>query len=164
MTRRLFFLLGIVLVFSSPTRAQEIFDIPLRINMGGPEIVDSRGRTWLGDQIGAGDALGVRPNDLGGTNTLTNWCVPKSPDTINNFGFDANDANDVALLTSLRWDVGADTDNYDLEFSVPNGEYIVSLYFFECCCPQRHFQIEIQGEVVMEGRLGGLLRHYRRAG
>ncbi len=126
------------------------FEIPLRINMGGPTLTDSQGRTWIGDEFGPGDALAIRPNDLGGTNTIANWCPPKSPATIERFGFDPADPADVEILTTIRWDAGADTDNYVLEFFIPNGEYIINMYFFECCCPQRHFKIGLQGEVVAE--------------
>jgi hypothetical protein len=42
---------------------QDLFDTPLRINMGGPQTVDAYGRRWLGDA--AGDALGILPDDGG---------------------------------------------------------------------------------------------------
>ena len=51
--------------------AQEFFDVPVRINMGGPETQDSYGRTWLGDREDCADPqnsdpLNLRPNDDGG--------------------------------------------------------------------------------------------------
>ena len=130
-----------------------LFDVPLRINMGGRETVDSRGRLWLGDGPGAGDPLGIRPDDSSGTNWIESWCAPVGP-TLRDLGFDPTDANDRYILSTIRWDNGpllnpGDASVFYMELPIPNGnEYFVNLYFNECCCPNRHFRIELQGEIV----------------
>ena len=128
--------------------AQAEFDVPVRINMGGPEVVDAAGNTWLGDGGGPGDALNIRPDDAGGTNTIPGWCTP-TPFSIENVGFAADDPV-AQCFQSIRWDNGADASNYVIELGIPNGQYVVNMYFCEACCDNRHFQIEIQGEVLEE--------------
>lgn len=126
------------------------FDLPLRLNLGGPDVEDSRGRIWTGDNSVPSDDLCIRPNDLGGTNTIPNWCPPKAGG-LERVGFNSGHPGDVALLTTIRWDVGADAEDYRLELPIPNGDnYSVSLFFHECCCPGRHFKIEIEGEIIEE--------------
>ena len=39
-----------------------------RINMVGPEVEDFNDTAWLGDELGVGDALNIRPIDARGTN------------------------------------------------------------------------------------------------
>ena len=40
--------LSVFFAVISAVPAQGFFDVPVRINMGGPETLDSYGRTWLG--------------------------------------------------------------------------------------------------------------------
>ena len=124
------------------------FDIPLRINMAGPEIEDNNGNIWLGDELGPGDALNIRPRDADGTNTIPNWCAA-NPDSIAALGFDPFGPM-VSALSSIRWDVNSLAGPFDIELAVPDGEYWLNLYFFECCCDNRHFQIFVEGELLAE--------------
>ncbi len=129
----------------------QLFPIPLRINMGGQELRDSLGRLWLGDGAQAGDQLNIRPDDGGGTNFIENWCVADSQfqsDSLENLLFDAFDVNDQLIFNTIRWDLGTDAVDFRLEIPIPNGSYTVNCYFTECCCVNRHFKIEIQGEIV----------------
>jgi hypothetical protein len=130
-----------------------LFDIPLRINMGGAEVVDSKGRTWLGDGPGPGDRLGIRPEDLSGANWIENWCAVDSA-SLRNLGFDAQNAADRYIMSTIRWDLGAiaqDFFDFYIELPIPNAnDYLLNLYFNECCCPTRHFKLEINGELVNE--------------
>jgi len=137
-----------VLVGSSAS-AQERFDVPLRINMGGPELEDSLGRIWLGDGPGAGDPLDIRPNDLGGTNTIVDWCAP-DPLSLEALGYSPFDGGDASIFSTIRWDDGTDGIDFHVALPIPDGDYLVNLFFQECCCEARHFQIEIEGEVVDE--------------
>ncbi|MBI4585103.1 MAG: hypothetical protein HY717_13915 [Planctomycetes bacterium] len=150
---------GICAAMSCAACVDLLFSIPLRINMGGPEVVDSKGRTWIGDRGGAGDALCIRPNDLGGTQTLNpvpgQWCPPQFG-SIEKYGFDSNHPGDNEIFGTIRWDVGSvvtlgdEPNNFLIEFGIPNGTYLVNLYFNECCCPQRHATVEVQGQVADE--------------
>ena len=124
------------------------FDIPLRINMAGPEIEDNNGNIWLGDELGPGDALNIRPNDANGTNTLPNWCAA-NPASIAAFGFDPLGPM-ASALSSIRWDVDSLAGPFDIELAVPDGEYWLNLFFFECCCDNRHFQVFVEGELLAE--------------
>jgi len=128
------------------------FDVPVRINLGGPPTVDELGRSWLGDQGAGADSLAIRPLDNGGFNTIEAWCS-QAPTPVE-LGYD-NGAGVTATLPanslqfrSIRWDIGADADVYALEIRVPNGEYQLSLFFCESCCPNRHFTVSVQGVVV----------------
>jgi hypothetical protein len=125
-----------------------LLPVPFRVNAGGPEVTDSRGRLWRGDQ-GPGDPLDIRPVDTSATQTIEAWCNP-SRETVEALGFDFNDPNDVTIFRSIRWDVGGDADDFIIELPVPNDEYIVNLYFCEACCDNRHFKIEIEGEIVAD--------------
>ncbi len=124
------------------------FDIPLRINMAGPEVEDFNGNVWLGDELGVGDALNIRPNDANGTNTIPNWCAA-NPATIAELGFDPNGPM-VSALSSIRWDVDSLNSPFDIELAVPDGDYWLNLFFFECCCDNRHFQIYVEEELLAE--------------
>ncbi len=57
--------------------------------MAGPEVEDFNGNVWLGDALGVGDALNIRPNDANGTNAIPNWRAA-NPATIAGLGFDPN--------------------------------------------------------------------------
>lgn len=128
------------------------FDVPLYVNMGGPEFVDSSGRLWLGDEGANADPLGIRPDDLGGGNTIGNWCSPSAasmaalptPELNPTVKFAASDA---VPFQSIRWDAGGDASPYRLQIPVPPGSYTVCLYFCENCCPNRHEKVTIQGEL-----------------
>ncbi|HVR73409.1 MAG TPA: hypothetical protein VMT52_03720, partial [Planctomycetota bacterium] len=131
--------------------AQELRNVPLRINMGGISTEDSYGRIWLGDGPGAGDPLGIRPNDAGGTNWIENWSTAiLQGDSLDNLGFDSTHPGDVYIFNTIRWDTGGDGIDFRLAIPVPEGEYTVNLYFNEACCINRHFKIEIEGEIVDE--------------
>ncbi|MBN1442685.1 MAG: hypothetical protein JXA90_08250, partial [Planctomycetes bacterium] len=142
------------------------FEAPVRINMGGYGILDSRGNVWLADPGSGADILGIRPDDLGGIYAQEYWSRPAyQRDSVVAFGFDASHQGDEYLLNTIRWDVGdddgdglagetADTTGGDIDFRLeiplPSGEYTVNLYFNEGCCPGRHFMIEIQDELLDE--------------
>jgi hypothetical protein len=151
--RTLSLVIPALLVLTATARPQDLFDVPLRINMGGPETVDSFGRTWLGDA--GGDPQNIRPNDLGGVNESVNWSTV-APDSLAALGFDPTHPGDVAIFSTIRWDwaddgfIGYRDDDVDfrLEIPLPDADYILNLYFNEGCCPQRHFKIEVQGEIV----------------
>ena len=126
-----------------------LLEVPFRVNSGGPEVVDSLGRTWLGDQGAGVDPLMIRPDDAGGANTIEAWCNPTAA-TVEAVGFDPDDPNDVTLFRSIRWDTGSDANEYVIELPVANDTYAVNMYFCEACCDNRHFKIELQGQVVAE--------------
>jgi hypothetical protein len=129
------------------------FSVPLRINMGGFSRIDSKGQVWYGDGPGGGDPLGTRVDDLGGANWIENWCVNSSlanADTMQSFGYDPFNPNDQYIFNTIRFDDGNEPTDFRLEIPVENGVYLLSLYFTECCCPNRHFKIEVQGEIVDE--------------
>jgi len=136
-------------VFSFRASGQELFDVPLRINLGGVETVDSLGRTWLGDGPGAGDPLNIRPDDAGGANAIENWSLGAfQPDSLTALGFDPFHPGDSYIFNTIRYDDGANPPDYILELPIPNGSYLVNLYFNESCCPNRHFKLQIQDEIV----------------
>jgi hypothetical protein len=126
-----------------------LFPVPFRVNAGGPEVTDSRGSVWLGDQGAGLDPLGLRPQDGGGANTIEAWCTP-SAQTLEALDFDPSHPGDATLFRSIRWDTGGDAFDYVMEIPIPNDSYTINLYFCEACCPQRHFQVEIQGSVVAD--------------
>lgn len=129
------------------------FDIPLRLNLGGRFLSDSRGNRWIGDLPGPGDALGIRPDDAAAVNTIENWCVGASlgqADSLQSLGLNPLNPNDQAIFNTIRWDVGDDGINYTLELPVPNGTYILNCYFTECCCFNRHFILMAEGEILDE--------------
>ncbi|MBI4585102.1 MAG: hypothetical protein HY717_13910 [Planctomycetes bacterium] len=125
------------------------FEIPLRLNMGGPTLVDRKGQKWIGDGGPGADFLQIRPDDAGGSFTLTpaQWGLPPLG-AIERFGFNSSHSADREIFGSIRWDNGGDMNSYQLDLPVPNGDYLVNLYFFEACCPQRHFQVHVQGQAI----------------
>lgn len=151
-------------------RPDTAFEVPLRINMGGRRVVDSKGREWLGDGPGTGDPLDIRPDDdLGATNTIELWCarqlIATNEDSLQALGLDPSSLDDQLVFNTIRYDTGdddqdgligedLDTDggdvDYRLEIPVPDGAYDLNLFFTECCCPQRHFKVELQGAIVDE--------------
>src|SRR5437867_5484634 len=93
-------------IFAMRVEAAQLFDVPLRINMGGPEKTDSFGRTWLGDGPGPGDPLNIRPNDAGGANWIESWLLQNfQPDSLDALGFDSTWPDDVDIFNTIRWDV-----------------------------------------------------------
>ncbi|HVR75571.1 MAG TPA: hypothetical protein VMT52_14645, partial [Planctomycetota bacterium] len=125
------------------------FGAPLRINMGGTDVVDSNGNRWLGDGPGGGDPLEIRVDDASGSNWIEGWCAPDAT-TVDALGFDGTHPADRYLLSTIRWDVGNDGIDFHLEIPIVDGDYTVNLYFNECCCANRHFKVEIQGEILDE--------------
>ena len=129
------------------------FGLPLRINMGGDATVDSHGDLWLGDRPCGlpenADPLDIRPDDNGGGQSICDWCPPL-PDSIDNMGFDGTHPGDRHIFSTIRWDEAA-PPIYTLEIPLPGGgEHDITMYFNECCCAARHFQIELQGRIVNE--------------
>ncbi len=128
------------------------FDIPLRINMGGPETVDSLGRVWLGDwEEGNNDPLKIRPPGSGAPGTVRGWRSQVfQSESLSRLGFDPESEADRSIFNSIRWDNGTDDAHFVLEIPVPNGLYLVNLYLTENQRPPmaRRFQVEIEGVLV----------------
>ena len=121
------------------------FEAPVRINMGGPTIVDSNGNTWVGDA--GGDPLDIRPNDTGGSNEIAAWCNP-TQESVEALGFAAEDMN---IFRSIRWDNAGDGEANDwyMEMPLANGLYEVSFYLCDAG-DNRHYKIALEGEIVEE--------------
>jgi hypothetical protein len=115
--------------------------------MGGPQIVDSKGDVWLGDPGAGQDVLQIRPNDAGGSNAIVDWCGPAG-DTVAALGFNPTHPADRSLLGTIRWDTGGDGIDFLMEIPLDDGIHQVNMYFNECCCPGRHFKVQIQGVTV----------------
>ena len=109
------------------------FDVPLRINFAGPEVVDDEGNVWLGDENSPADLLGIRPNDVNGANHIANWCAPDIL-SLEELGFDPFGPM-ASALSSIRWDSDSLNSPFELELAVPEGEYTVNLFFIECAVP-----------------------------
>jgi hypothetical protein len=96
---------------------------------------------------------------------FSNWCTP-DPTSPEALGIDPLDPV-VEVFRSIRWHLGGDGIDLRLEIPVPSGayethfyvdytlqipiaagEYTVRLYFCEACCPNRHFEVDIQGTTV----------------
>ena len=121
-----------LLVFVYEARAEEAFNIPLRISMGGVETEDSFGRIWLGEGPGAGDPLNIRPDDRGGAQWIENWEFGRfQPDSLEALGFDPFHPGDSYIFNTIRWDVGGDGLDFRMEIPIPNGKYLVNMYFTE---------------------------------
>ena len=56
----------------------------------------------------------------------------------------------ASSLSSIRWDSDSFSSPFELELPVPDGEYTVNLFFIECCCPNRHFSISLEEEMVYD--------------
>src|SRR5438876_658248 len=97
-------------LLASRLDAQMLHDVPLRINMGGAETVDSFGRTWLGDGPGSGDPLGIRPDDAGGAHQLLRIGLLPCPECRG-----AGDVN--AIIDALEVISGPDCDHLGLNFN-----------------------------------------------
>jgi len=139
------------------------FALPLRINMGGNETVDSRGRLWLGDRpcalAPASDPLDIRRGPLGdpflagGLNAICDWCAPVQ-ESFEKLGLDASHPGDRHIFSTIRWDLGTDgLEDFFIELpidvdSLEDDFATVNLYFNECCCIGRNFKVSIQGEIV----------------
>jgi hypothetical protein len=144
-----------------------LFPVPYRVNMGGPQVTDSRGQVWLGD-LGAGlDPLGIRRDPAGGANTLVQGthCNP-APASLSRLGFDPATPADVTLFSSIRWDLAAPPD-FLIDLPVANDSYTVNMYFCEHCCTYRHFKVAIEGVVLASdvraaSYAGGLLHEAGR--
>ena len=124
------------------------FSTPLRINMGGPTIVDSNGNTWLGDA--GGDPLDIRPNDAGGGNEIAAWCIP-TQESVEALGFAGGPSQDMDLFRSIRWDNAGDGEANDwyMELPMANGLYEVSFYLCDAS-DTRHYKLALEGEIVEE--------------
>ena len=139
-------LLGLSFFATTPVEGQ--FSVPLRINCGGPEITDSNGNTWLGDEGVNADPLDIRPNDLGGAQAIPAWANP-NPASVAALGFGGT-AEDVNIFRSIRWDVGGDADDWHMEIPIPNGEYTVNFYLCEAGGDGRHYSLWLEDAVVEE--------------
>ncbi len=123
----------------------------VRINMGGPDVVDSRGRIWWGDPGEGEDVLDIRPDDSGGAIATLNWAAQRfKPDSIRHLGFDPESAADRSLFTSVRWGKSFDASPFRLELPLAEGRYTVRFYLCENYWhppESRGFRLEIEGEV-----------------
>jgi hypothetical protein len=138
------------------------FDVPVRINMGGDQAVDSQGRLWFGDRpcalLPVEDPLGIRPlpdvGIAGGNQAICNWCAPNA-ESFEKYDLDADHPGDRHIFSTIRWDFGGDgIDDFFVEIpididGIDNGLVDVNLYFNECGIgPGRHFRVSIQDEIV----------------
>ena len=98
-----------------------LFDVPFRVNMGDVSVVDSLGRTWLGDpgparMSSASDrwtTAGRTPHRATGATSF--------PDTFVDTGYGAIIPGTEAMFRSIRWDPGVDADPFLIEIPLPNG-------------------------------------------
>ncbi len=99
----------------------------IRVNIGGPAYTDSKGQAWSADfGFNSGNASG---------------CAPKSTVT---------GTSDPFLFKSARVSRTIDPE-LQYTFRVPNGSYIVNLYFAEPCYSvigDRVFDVQLQGAPV----------------
>ena len=145
---RCLFALLLSLGFIATSTAWGQFNVPLRINCGGPEITDSNGNTWLADEGVNADPLDIRPNDLGGAQAIPAWANP-NPASVAALGFGGT-AEDVNIFRSIRWDVGGDADDWHMEIPIPDGEYTVNFYLCEAGGDGRHYSLWLEDAVVEE--------------
>jgi hypothetical protein len=99
----------------------------IRVNAAGPAYKDSKGQAWSAD-------FGFNTGNASG-------CAPSSTVT---------GTSDPFLFKSARWD-GTGTPEMQYTFAVPNGSYVVNLYFAETCAytaGTRVFDVRLQGSTV----------------
>ena len=123
------------------------FDVPVRINFAGEDAVDGDGNVWMGDGNSPADRLGIRPDDSNGANHINNWCDADNAALVA-LGFDPANAEMKSALSSIRWDSDSLNSPFELEIAIANGHYSVGMYFLECCCANRSYTVEIEGETV----------------
>jgi hypothetical protein len=111
----------------------------IRVNTAGSAYTDSKGQVWSAD-------FGFNTGNL-------SRCAPGSTVT---------GTSDPFLFKSARWD-GANTPELQYTFLLPNGSYIVNLYFAETCgfrAGTRVFDVHLQGVTVFSvldiAKLAGL--------
>jgi Malectin domain/Immunoglobulin domain/PQQ enzyme repeat len=111
----------------------------IRVNAAGSPYTDSKGQVWSAD-------FGFNTGNL-------SRCAPRSTVT---------GTSDAFLFKSARWG-GTNTPELQYTFRLPNGSYIVNLYFAETCgfaTGTRVFDVHLQGVTVFSGldiaKLAGL--------
>jgi beta-galactosidase len=132
------------------TKAKSGYNYIYRVNCGGSELIDSAGNTWFTDTHKNGQ------NTWGSLSWTDNF--EKLPDFFasQRTTFDPiNGTKDSELFQSFRYGV----DKLRYEFPVPNGEYLVELYFTEPwygtgggmdCKGWRLFDVAINDNVVLK--------------
>ena len=123
------------------------FEAPVRINFAGEDAVDSDGNVWIGDGNSPADRLGIRPIDGNGGNHINNWCEADEAALVA-LGFDPANTEMRSALSSIRWDSDSLNSPFEFEIAVADGAYSVGLYFLECCCANRAYTVDIEGETV----------------
>jgi hypothetical protein len=99
----------------------------IRVNAAGSPYTDSKGQVWSAD-------FGFNTGNL-------SRCAPRSTVT---------GTSDAFLFKSARWG-GTNTPELQYTFRLPNGSYIVNLYFAEPCglpAGTRVFDVQLQGATV----------------
>ena len=99
----------------------------IRVNAAGSAYTDSKGQVWSAD-------FGFNTGNL-------SRCAPRSTVT---------GTSDPFLFKSARWG-GTNTPELQYTFRLPNGSYIVNLYFAETCgfpAGTRVFDVQLQGVTV----------------
>jgi hypothetical protein len=99
----------------------------IRVNAAGSAYTDSKGQVWSAD--------------FGFNTGYLSRCAPRSTVT---------ETSDPFLFKSARWG-GPDTPELQYTFRLPNGSYIVNLYFAETCgfpTGTRVFDVQLQGVTV----------------
>ncbi|MEN2488756.1 malectin domain-containing carbohydrate-binding protein [Flavobacterium sp. B11] len=131
------------------TKAQKGFNYVYRVNCGGSELTDSAGNTWFTDTHKNGQ------NSWGSLSWTDNF--EKLPDFFasQRKTFDPiNGTKDPELFQSFRYGV----DKLRYEFPVPDGEYLIELYFTEPwygtgggmdCKGWRLFDVAINNNIVL---------------
>jgi hypothetical protein len=136
-------------------------DVLFRINAGGPEVAATDGGpAWSGDQgdvaNGAAVAGPASPylvdRGIDGTTTATSDNVTYGDATPVGPGVNDTGAPD-ALFTTERFSAQANPDNIGYAFAVPNGNYLVNLYFdeiFFTAAGERVFDVALEGALVLD--------------
>ena len=102
----------------------------IRVNAAGSPYTDSKGQVWSAD-------FGFNTGNL-------SRCAPRSTVT---------GTSDAFLFKSARWG-GTNTPELQYTFRLPNGSYIVNLYFAETCgfpAGTRVFDVQLQRVIVFSG-------------